>query len=92
MHNQLEYFFKKKQKCGKIIFSPIFLTKKYNLNQILNTHKFNLISKNWNEKIYALGGINLKNITILKILKIKGFVIRSLIMDPKFKSFTQLTY
>jgi len=92
VHNQLEYFFKKKQKCGKIIFSPIFLTKKYNLNQILNTHKFNLISKNWNEKIYALGGINLKNINILKILKIKGFVIRSLIMDPKFKSFTQLTY
>lgn len=87
VHNQLEYFFKKKQKCGKIIFSPIFLTKKYNLNKILNTHKFNLISKNWNEKIYALGGINLKNITLLKILNIKGFAIKSLITDPKFKSF-----
>lgn len=92
VHNQLEYFFKKKQKCEKIIFSPIFLTKKYNPNQILNTHKFNLISKNWNEKIYALGGINIKNITLLKILNIKGFVIRSLITDPKFKSFSQLFY
>ena len=92
VHNQLEYFFKKKQKCEKIIFSPIFLTKKYSPNQILNTHKFNLISKNWNEKIYALGGINLKNITLLKILNIKGFVIRSLITDPKFKSFSQLFY
>jgi thiamine monophosphate synthase len=92
VHNQLEYFLKKKQKCEKIIFSPIFLTKKYNPNQILNTHKFNLISKNWNEKIYALGGINIKNITLLKILNIKGFVIRSLITDPKFKSFSQLFY
>ena len=92
VHNQLEYFFKKKQKCEKIIFSPIFLTKKYSPNQILKTHKFNLISKNWNEKIYALGGINIKNITLLKILNIKGFVIRSLITDPKFKSFSQLFY
>lgn len=92
VHNQLEYFFKRKQKCEKIIFSPIFLTKKYNLNQILNTHKFNLISKNWNEKIYALGGINIKNITLLKILNIKGFVIKTLITDPKFKSFSQLVY
>jgi thiamine monophosphate synthase len=86
VHNQLEYFFKKNQKCEKIIFSPIFLTKKYNFNQILNTYKFNLISKNWNENIYALGGINLKNITLLKILNIKGFVIKSLIIDSNFKN------
>lgn len=90
VHNQLEYFFKKNQKCEKIIFSPIFLTKKYNHNQILNTHKFNLISKNWNEKIYALGGIKLNNITRLKILNIKGFVIKSLIKDAKFKYTSQL--
>ena len=90
VHNQLEYFFKKNQKCEKIIFSPIFFTKKYSLNQILNTHKFNLISKNWNEKIYALGGIKLNNITRLKILNIKGFVIKSLIKDTKFKNTSRL--
>ena len=90
VHNQLEYFFKKNQKCEKIIFSPIFFTKKYSLNQILNTHKFNLISKNWNEKIYALGGIKLNNITRLKILNIKGFVIKSLIKDNKFKNTSRL--
>lgn len=89
VHNQLEYFFKQQQKCEKIFFSPIFITKKYNLNQILNTNKFNLISKNWNENIYALGGINLKNITLLKILNIKGFVIKSLVMDPKLKNNSQ---
>lgn len=92
VHNQLEYFFKKKQKCEKIIVSPIFLTKKYNLNQILNIYKFNLISKSWNKKIYALGGINIKNITLLKMLNIEGFVIKSLITDPKFKGFSQLIY
>ena len=90
VHNQLEYFFKKNQKCEKIIFSPIFFTKKYSLNQILNTRKFNLISKNWNEKIYALGGIKLNNITRLKILNIKGFVIKSLIKDTKFKNTSRL--
>jgi thiamine monophosphate synthase len=86
VHNQLEYFFKKNQKCEKIIFSPIFLTKKYNSNQILNAYKFNLVSKNWNENIYALGGINLKNITLLKMLNIKGFAIKSLIINPKLKN------
>lgn len=90
VHNQLEYFFKKKQNCEKIFFSPIFLTKKYTLNQILNTFKFNLISKNWSEKIYALGGINLKNITRLKILNINGFVIKSLIRDPMLKNTSRL--
>ncbi len=86
VHNQLEYFFKKKQKCEKIIFSPIFVTKKYSSNQILNTHKFNLISKNWNEKIYALGGINLKNIARLKLLNNYGFVIKSLILEPLLRN------
>jgi thiamine monophosphate synthase len=86
VHNQLEYFFKKKQKCEKIIFSPIFVTKKYSSNQILNTHKFNLISKNWNEKVYALGGINLKNIARLKLLNNYGFVIKSLILEPLLRN------
>jgi len=86
VHNQLEYFFKKKQKCEKIIFSPIFITKKYSSNQILHTHTFNLISKNWNEKIYALGGINLKNIAQLKLLNNYGFVIKSLILEPLLRN------
>jgi len=89
VHNQLEYFFKKKQKCEKIIFSPIFITKKYTFNQVLNTYKFNLISKNWTEKIYALGGINLKNINQLKMLNINGFVIKSLILDPMLRNISR---
>ena len=79
VHNQKEFFLKKQQKCERIIFSPIFLTKKYNSYQILNINKFNLISKNWNIKKFALGGINLENISKLKMLNISGFAIKSFV-------------
>ena len=92
IHNQKEFFLKKQQKCERIIFSPIFLTKKYSSNQILNINKFNLISKNWNVKIFALGGINIKNISQLKMLNINGFAIKSFLLDPNIKNSFKLIY
>ena len=92
VHNQKEFFLKKQQKCERIIFSPIFLTKKYSSNQNLNINKFNLISKNWNVKIFALGGINIKNISQLKMLNINGFAIKSFLLDPNIKNSFKLIY
>ena len=92
IHNQKEFFIKKQQKCERIIFSPIFLTKKYSSNQILNINKFNLISKNWNVKIFALGGINIKNISQLKMLNINGFAIKSFVLDPNIKNSFKLIH
>jgi thiamine-phosphate pyrophosphorylase len=68
-HNQLEYSLKNKQLCEVIMLSPLFYNKKYSQNKILNVCKFNLISMNWDRKICALGGINLKNFKKLNITK-----------------------
>jgi len=80
-HNQIEYFFKKQQFCKKIFLSPIFETKKYNESKILKIHKFNLISANWLVDIYALGGINNKNYSSLKLTKSSGFGFSSFINE-----------
>ena len=61
-HNQLEYYFKIKQKCETITLSPLFFNPKYSVNRILGTVKFNLISKMWRTNLCALGGIAEKNI------------------------------
>ena len=65
-HNQLDYYFKKQQGCKSLFISPIFKTKKYSENKVLGTIKFNLLSKDWNKPVYALGGISKKN--IIKII------------------------
>lgn len=71
-HNQLEFYFKKKQGCSKIFLSPLFKTKKYSDNKILNTSKFRLISREWLITKLALAGIKEKNFNKLKDLEIQG--------------------
>lgn len=73
VHNQLEYNRKKIQGCNKIFLSNLFNTKKYSANTKLGINKFNLISKHWNVKILALGGINEKNLKKIQNLKVVGF-------------------
>jgi thiamine monophosphate synthase len=73
VHNQKDFYFKKQQGCAAIFLSPIFKTKKYSRNSILNIQKFNLISKNWQTHVYALAGINENNIKKLSITKAEGF-------------------
>ena len=68
-HNQLEYYFKKRQNCKIIALSPIFYNPKFSKNKILGPIKFNLISLIWNADLCALGGINETNIKKINITK-----------------------
>jgi thiamine-phosphate pyrophosphorylase len=68
-HNQMEYYFKKQQKCSLITLSPIFYNKKYSSNKILGATKFNLISNNWKTELCALGGINKTNLKKIKLTR-----------------------
>jgi thiamine monophosphate synthase len=78
-HNQYEYFIKERQGCSTIFLSPIFYNNKYSLNKILHIHKFNLITLNWKKSIGALGGINLKNLKLINLIRSKSIGIKSLI-------------
>jgi thiamine-phosphate pyrophosphorylase len=78
-HNQYEYFIKERQGCSTIFLSPIFYNKKYSLNKILHIHKFNLMALNWKKSIGALGGINFKNLKLIKLIRSKSIGIKSLI-------------
>ncbi len=78
-HNQLEYFIKNRQNCSMIMLSPIFYNSKYSCTQILNLIRFNLVTKNWKNKICALGGINSKNIKLINLTKCNSIGIKSLI-------------
>jgi hypothetical protein len=82
-HNQREFFFKKKQVCDIIIVSPIFYNDKYSRNQILDILKFNLLTKDWSNSICALGGINLSNITKIKLTKSKYIGVKKFIENLK---------
>ena len=73
VHTQRDFYFKKQQGCTAVFLSPIFNTKKYSPNIVLNVQKFNMLSKNWNCPVYALAGISEKNFNKLNITKIKGF-------------------
>lgn len=71
VHNQLEYFKKKNQRCKKFFLSPIFYNKKYSINRILGVLKFKLISKEWKSDVIPLSGITYKNIKKINLLNNK---------------------
>jgi thiamine-phosphate pyrophosphorylase len=72
-HNQLDIYYKKRQKCDFIVISPIFYNSKYSKNSILKPIKFNILLKFCDIKIIALGGINDK--TFKKILLTKSVAV-----------------
>ena len=82
-HNQLEYFFKKRQQCETITLSPIFFNPKYSKNKALNPIKFNLISKDWNANLCALGGILDENIRKINLTKVSSIAFQRLIFCEK---------
>jgi thiamine monophosphate synthase len=79
VHNQLDYYFKQRQGCKTVIFSPIFLSEKYSLNSVRGVLKFNLISMNWRLGVCPLGGINLKNYKKVLLTNNQSFAIKSFI-------------
>ena len=70
-HNQKEIKEKSQQNCTAIFLAPIFYVEKK--NKFLDINKFNILSRfnNNKSKFLALGGINQKNISKLKLLNIK---------------------
>ncbi len=70
-HNQMEYYFKKKQGCKTIMLSPLFSNEKYTDNNILGISRFNLISLMWRENLIALGGV-MKNLNKIKMTRCVG--------------------
>ena len=66
----MEIRIKIQQGCNKIFISPIFKNK--NSRKALGIIKLNLITNNQNGNFIALGGINQKNINMLKMTKIIG--------------------
>jgi thiamine-phosphate pyrophosphorylase len=68
-HNQLEYYFKKRQNCKIIALSPIFHNPKFSKNKTLGPIKFNLTTQIWNTDLCALGGVNETNIKKINITK-----------------------
>ena len=68
-HNQLEYYFKKRQNCKIIALSPIFYNPKFSKNKTLGPIKFNLITQIWDANLCALGGINKANIKKIDVTK-----------------------
>jgi thiamine monophosphate synthase len=69
------------------MLSPIFENSKYSPNKILNIVKFNNISNRWKENVVALGGINLKNISRLRMMKIWGIGFKRFMSGLKNRPF-----
>ena len=85
-HNQLDYYIKANQSCNLIMLSPLFYNNKYTINKILNPIKFNLISKNWDKEICALGGIKDNNLKKIFLTKSSCVAFKSYIVDRKNKT------
>jgi len=84
-HNQIEYYFKKKQGCTLLMLSPLFFNIKYSKNKILGPIKFNLISNSWNNNLCALGGVSSKTLNKIKLTRASSIAFISLILEPQIK-------
>ena len=81
-HNIRQIRLKEKQKVGNLFLSPIFSTKNYKSK--LGIYKFLNLKKNTKTEITCLGGINYKNINIIKMIKIRN--IAGITLFEKFKN------
>lgn len=70
-HSIKEIKTKEKQGVKLLFISPLF--KKTVKNNFLDCVKFNNLTKNTSTKIIALGGINKKNLSKIKLTKAYGF-------------------
>ena len=80
-HNIKEVNIKKRQNCTHIFLSRIFKTSYPNKIGHLGVIKFNLFSRLAKTKFVPLGGINLNNLSKLKIVNCEAIAISSLIKD-----------
>ena len=80
-HNIKEINIKKKQNFKNIFFSRIFETSYTNKIGHLGVIRFNLFTRLAKTKFVPLGGINLNNLSKLKIVDCEAIAISSLIKD-----------
>ena len=80
-HNQLEYYFKRRQGCKIISLSPIFFNPKYSKNKILSPIKFNIICKNWDGEICALGGVNSANLKKINLTRSSSIAFQRYVLE-----------
>jgi len=78
-HNIKEINLKKLQGCSNILLSRLFKTSYKNKKGFLGVVRFNLIAKSIKTSLTPLGGINLKNLNKLKIVKCETIALSSLI-------------
>ena len=80
-HNIKEINLKKNQGCTEIFFSRLFTTKYQHKRSFLGVVRFNILKNTRRENLIPLGGINLKNLNKLNIVKCNSIAISSLLKD-----------
>ena len=89
-HNIKELNIKMVQGCSSIIFSRLFKVSDPLKKGFLGVIKFNLFKLSRKENLVPLGGINLSNLTKLKMVKSNSFALLSEIKKKPAKLFNRL--
>ena len=89
-HNIKELKIKILQGCSSIIFSRLFKVSHPFKESFLGVIKFNLFKLSRRENLIPLGGINLSNLTKLKMVKSNSFALLSEIKKKPAKLFNRL--
>ena len=89
-HNVKELNIKILQGCSSIIFSRLFKASHPFKKSSLGVIKFNLFKLSRKENLVPLGGINLSNLTKLKMVKSNSFALLSEIKKKPAKLFNRL--
>ncbi len=89
-HNIKELNIKILQGCSAIIFSRLFKVSNQFKKGFMGIVKFNLFQLSRKENLVPLGGINLSNLTKLKIVKSNSFAVFSEVKKKPTKLFSRL--
>ena len=89
-HNQKEIVIKLKQGCQKILVSRLFQTSYVSKKGFLGIIKFNTIAKRTPVEIIPLGGININNLSKLKMVKSNSIAFLSAIKKKPAKFINRL--
>ena len=89
-HNQTEIVIKLKQGCQKILVSRLFQTSYVSKKGFLGIIKFNTIAKRTPVEIIPLGGININNLSKLKMVKSNSIAFLSAIKKKPAKFINRL--
>ena len=89
-HNHKEIVIKLKQGCQKILVSRLFQTSYLSKKGFLGITKFNTIAKRTPVEIIPLGGININNLSKLKMVKSNSIAFLSAIKKKPAKFINRL--